>query len=90
MATAESPIHRSEITAEPAISEATREVQANAPITEQFSHLFPAHLYVKEHNAGQLIDHCEDVSASENRAADDTANAEAMTTGIPASLFENV
>ena len=27
----------------------------------QFSHLFPAHLYVKKRTAGQEIDHSEDV-----------------------------
>ena len=35
----------------------------------QFSHLFPAHLYVKRRTAGQEIDHSEDVGAapSENQ-----------------------
>ena len=32
--------------------------------TTQFSHLFPAHLYVKRRTAGQEIDHSEDVGAA--------------------------
>jgi len=37
-----------------------------------FSHLFPAHLYIKnaeEKNAGQEIDHCEDVAEYPSKEA---------------------
>ena len=28
---------------------------------QQFSHLFPSHLYLKDNNAGEMIDHNEEV-----------------------------
>ena len=43
----------------------THEASSIAPIAvEQYSHLFPAHLYVKKRTAGQEFDHNEDVGGA--------------------------
>ena len=52
---------------------ATHEASQTTEV-EQFSHLFPAHLYIKKRNGGQEIDHNEDVSASEARDSQEASH----------------
>ena len=49
-------------------NEASNAASRIAVSQQQFSHLFPAHLYIKKLSAGQEIDHNEDVSENTNGA----------------------
>ena len=44
---------------------------------QQFSHLFPAHLYVKKRSGGQEIDHTEELAPASDSVKEDAAAATA-------------